>query len=133
MWNWIKGKITRMVVEQKVTQLVDIVNSYSDVCDKVVAPAFMYGAGKGLQFIPNSLKEITKDQARLVRIAETWVPVMESIRIALDLSKEDLISIVKDVKPHFDAVANMELTPEILAAADLYGRKLVNAVEEIKK
>lgn len=130
MLNWIRGKITRMVVEQKVSQFIAILNNYSKLCRNAVKPAFIVGAEKGLEIIPTALDRIVSDETRLIRLAETWLPVFESAKIAWDLSKEDFISIAKDIKPIITELESFTLPEEIITAANTAVKDLNASVTE---
>lgn len=132
MLNWIRGKITHMVVETKVTQGIKVLESYSKLMSEAYAPAFMFGANQGLELIPKTISTITSDKARLVRLVETWLPVFESAKIAWDLSRDDIIPIALDIKKlAVDAVA-AEVPEEIITAEKNLNVEVTKAIDEFK-
>ena len=131
MLTWLKGKITRMVIETKVHQLTKLMTQYAEFIRKPISSAFLIGAKEGLEVVPSIMDKLTADEVRLVRIAETWLPVLESAKIALDLSSDDLKSIMTDIVSCVEKVSKIDIPEEINAEANKLAAEIEQSGKEL--
>lgn len=128
MFAWMKGHITRMFISDHVTAAKVIVEKFIELLNGPGKKAFQLGVDGAFDAVTNSCVAVMADEARLVRIIETWVPVLESIKLAFDLSKEDLISIGKELEPILN-----ELPPKPSAELVAEMQQHIDAIKSLAK
>lgn len=97
MWNWLKSKVTRIVIEQKIIEARPIITGTADLVE-------LYGqlfSIIALRFFGNAkdvILEFEKADDRSVRLVESWFPVFEAAMLAYTATKPDIETILVDVK-----------------------------------
>lgn len=132
MFAWMKGQITRMVISSKISTIVKILQGSKKMATGPMAAIFHQAVDQTCNKIGQSIDVICADEARLVRLTETWIPVLESIKIAWDLSSDDVKALALELKPIIDNLSEIEPSDEITTEGKSIAAEITAAVEELK-
>lgn len=97
MFKWIKGKVTKVVIGKKVATALATTDDAIKTWEAFVAMV-NFSSSTGVVLLKETAKILNDHPEKLATILENFLPVIETLRVAIDLSKDEIMPIIEEIK-----------------------------------